>query len=115
MSRIDEAWTLSDVRVASEGATLTVAGRGKAATGELDLAVELPTIDFLNALAAGRELSMTLPKGKQVRFRLDGSRRATEVYAQCLREQFGWDSDQFGPTSGDGDQFGPASPLPAPK
>ena len=51
--RFDEAWTLSDVRVASEGATFIVAGRGKAATGELDLTVELPKLDFLKAELGG--------------------------------------------------------------
>ena len=51
--RFDEAWTLSDVRVASEGATFIVAGRGQAATGELDLAVELPKLDFLKAELGG--------------------------------------------------------------
>ena len=51
--RFDEAWTLSDVRVASEGATFVVAGRGRAATGELDLAVELPKLDFLKAELGG--------------------------------------------------------------
>jgi translocation and assembly module TamB len=51
--RFDEAWTLSDVRVASEGATLVVAGRGKAAAGELDLTVELPKLDFLKAELGG--------------------------------------------------------------
>ncbi|SEP47090.1 autotransporter secretion inner membrane protein TamB [Rhodospirillales bacterium URHD0017] len=51
--RFDEAWTLSDVRVASEGATLTVAGRGTGATGELDLTVELPKLDFLKAELGG--------------------------------------------------------------
>jgi len=51
--RFDEAWTLSDVRVASEGATLVVAGRGRAATGELDLTVELPKLDFLKAELGG--------------------------------------------------------------
>jgi translocation and assembly module TamB len=41
------------VRVASDGATFVVAGRGKAATGELDLAVELPKLDFLKAELGG--------------------------------------------------------------
>jgi translocation and assembly module TamB len=47
--RFDEVWTLSDVRVASEDGTFTVAGRGRAATGELDLSLELPKLDFLKA------------------------------------------------------------------
>ena len=51
--RYDEAWTLSDVRVTSEGATLVVAGRGRAATGELDLTVELPKLDFLKVGLGG--------------------------------------------------------------
>lgn len=51
--RFDEAWTLNDVRIASEGASLVVAGRGRAATGELDLTVELPTLDFLKAELGG--------------------------------------------------------------
>ncbi|HZB56737.1 MAG TPA: translocation/assembly module TamB domain-containing protein, partial [Reyranella sp.] len=51
--RFDEAWTLSDVRVASGGATFIVAGRGKAATGELDLTVELPKLDFLKVELGG--------------------------------------------------------------
>ena len=37
----------------NEGATLVVAGRGRAAAGELDLAVELPKLDFLKADLGG--------------------------------------------------------------
>lgn len=51
--RFDEAWTLSDVRVASGGSTLIVAGRGSAASGELDLTVDLPKLDFLKAGVGG--------------------------------------------------------------
>jgi len=51
--RFDEAWTLSDVRVASGGSTLAVAGRGRAAAGELDLALDLSALDFLKAGVGG--------------------------------------------------------------
>ncbi|GEP53598.1 translocation/assembly module TamB domain-containing protein [Reyranella soli] len=51
--RFDEAWTVSDARVASGGAALVVTGRGRAATGELDLALDLPALDFLKAGVGG--------------------------------------------------------------
>ncbi len=51
--RFDEAWTVSDARVASGGAALVVAGRGRAATGELDLTLDLPALDFLKAGVGG--------------------------------------------------------------
>lgn len=51
--RFDEAWTLSDARVASGDAALVVSGRGRAATGELDLALDLPKLDFLKAGVGG--------------------------------------------------------------
>lgn len=49
----DRSWTLSDVRVASEGGTLEVAGRGQAGTGELDLTVDLPTLAALQPGVGG--------------------------------------------------------------
>lgn len=51
--RFDEAWTLSDARVASGDAALVVSGRGRAATGDLDLALDLPKLDFLQAGVGG--------------------------------------------------------------
>ncbi len=51
--RFDDAWTLSDVRVASGGSTLVVAGRGRAAAGELDLTLDLSALDFLKAGVGG--------------------------------------------------------------
>jgi translocation and assembly module TamB len=51
--RFDEAWTLSDARVASGDAALVVSGHGRAATGELDLTLDLPKLDFLKAGLSG--------------------------------------------------------------
>lgn len=51
--RHDEAWSLSDVRVASEGATFGIAGRGRGATGDLDLSVDLPKLSVLQSELAG--------------------------------------------------------------
>jgi translocation and assembly module TamB len=51
--RQDQSWTLSDVRVASEGGTLDLGGRGRDGAGELDLTVDLPKLDFLQAELAG--------------------------------------------------------------
>lgn len=51
--RYDEAWTLSDARVATGNAALVVSGRGRAANGDLDLTVDLPTLDFLKAGVGG--------------------------------------------------------------
>lgn len=51
--RFDEAWSLSDVRISSEGGTLGVSGQGKAATGTLDLSLDLPKLGLLQADLGG--------------------------------------------------------------
>ena len=43
----DESWSLADVRVASEGGTFTLSGRGRDSAGTLDLALDLPRIGVL--------------------------------------------------------------------
>lgn len=43
----DDSWSLAGVRVASEGGTFTLAGRGRASAGTLDLALDLPRIGVL--------------------------------------------------------------------
>lgn len=56
--RRDEAWSLSDVRVASETGTLGVSGHGRGATGELDLSLDLPKLALLQSdLGGGAKLS----------------------------------------------------------
>ncbi len=52
----DESWSLADVRVASEGGTFTLAGRGRDSAGTLDLALDLPRIA---ALRPGVDGAMT--------------------------------------------------------
>ena len=51
--RLDESWTLTDVRVESQGNTFGVSGRGRAATGDLDLALDLPKLDVLQSGVSG--------------------------------------------------------------
>ena len=49
----DGSWTLEAVRVASEGAALEIAGRGRAQTGTFDLSLSLPRLGVLAADVAG--------------------------------------------------------------
>jgi|GEM_PF-651803 len=49
----DESWSLADVRVASEGGVLTVAGRGRGPAGTLDLALDLPKLGVLQSEVEG--------------------------------------------------------------
>lgn len=57
----DQSWTLSDVRVAAQGAVLIIAGRGQAQTAELDLSLDLPTLGWLRPdLAGSAKLSATI-------------------------------------------------------
>ncbi|CAN5837695.1 hypothetical protein BH11PSE3_BH11PSE3_04730 [soil metagenome] len=51
--RFDEAWSLSDVRIASDGGALGISGEGKAATGVLDLSLDLPKLGMLQADLGG--------------------------------------------------------------
>jgi hypothetical protein len=61
---------------------------------------------FFDRFAAGRVLTITLPKGMSQRFSLDGSRRAVEMYKQCLAEHSDTRADQFDSEGTGSDQFG---------
>lgn len=49
----DGAWSMRDVRIGSDGGTLTVQGRGRGHEGTLDLALDLPRLAALRADVAG--------------------------------------------------------------
>jgi len=49
----DETWSLSDVRVTSDGGSLGIAGRGRGATGTLDLTLDLPKLGILGSDISG--------------------------------------------------------------
>ncbi|MFO1157988.1 MAG: translocation/assembly module TamB domain-containing protein [Reyranellaceae bacterium] len=51
--RLDQSWTLSGMRVATEGAVLDVSGRGQAQTADLDLALDLSKLAWLQPDLAG--------------------------------------------------------------
>ena len=51
--RNDQSWTLDDVRLLSEGGTLAIKGRGQGSSGELDLALDLPSLATLQPELAG--------------------------------------------------------------
>lgn len=60
----DQSWTLRDARVASQGGTLDLAGSGRDGAGELDLSVDLPKLDILQAeLAGAAKLSANIQFG----------------------------------------------------
>src|SRR5262249_42117245 len=58
----DQSWRLDSVRVASEGITLDISGRGRERSGELDLALALPKL----ALVQGELGGSATAKGKLV-------------------------------------------------
>ncbi|WP_421998648.1 translocation/assembly module TamB domain-containing protein [Reyranella sp.] len=49
----DQAWSLDNVRVVSKGGTLDIAGRGRGATGDLELALDLPKLAVLRPELSG--------------------------------------------------------------
>jgi translocation and assembly module TamB len=51
--RHDETWTLNDVRIASEGGTVTISGQGKNETGNLEIALDLPNLGLLRSELQG--------------------------------------------------------------
>ncbi len=59
--RYDETWTLTDVRVASDGGTFIISGRGRDSTGDLELSLDLPKLALLRPeLAGGAKLKGTI-------------------------------------------------------
>lgn len=50
----DEAWTLTDVRIASDGGSATISGRGKDRIGNLAIALDLPDLGLLQSELQGR-------------------------------------------------------------
>lgn len=70
----DRMWTLSDVRLASEGGTLDLSGRGQGGAGELDLAVDLPALAALQAGVGGSaNVTAHIGFGDRTTVRLDAT------------------------------------------
>ncbi|HKV13674.1 MAG TPA: hypothetical protein VJQ81_01435, partial [Reyranella sp.] len=71
----DGAWQLDGVRLAAEGLTFTVSGHGRERTGALDLVLDLPRLDLLQAGiggAAAAKAKVTLtPNGGDVHAAVD--------------------------------------------
>ncbi|MBS0221583.1 MAG: translocation/assembly module TamB domain-containing protein [Proteobacteria bacterium] len=71
----DRSWQLDGVRVGAEGLTFTVSGQGRDQTGDLNLSLDLPRLDLLQAGMSGAASAngkVTLkPDGGDVRVSID--------------------------------------------
>lgn len=64
----DETWSLTDVKVSSDGGTVVISGRGRDSTGDLDLSLELPKLALLRS-----ELAGAAKVRSNIRLRSDGT------------------------------------------
>jgi translocation and assembly module TamB len=71
----DQSWRLEAVRIASEGVTLEMSGRGKERSGEIDLALALPRLGLLQndvgGAATAKGKVVLKPAGGDVHFTAD--------------------------------------------
>lgn len=72
----DRAWSLSDVKISSEGGSLAISGKGRDATGTLDLSLDLPKLG-----AFGADFGGTGTASATIGLRSDGTdlKLATEL------------------------------------
>jgi translocation and assembly module TamB len=80
--RYDETWSLTDVRVASDGGTLVISGRGRDSTGDLELSLDLPKLALLQS-----ELAGAAKVRSTIRLRTDGTDLRVTAELEGLKHQ----------------------------